>query len=179
MAVTICTLLIGCDSEPAICAHTDPSGCNASGHADKCGSDSNFGGAFSNAQSGPITAARAAAWSPTIRWRGGDRYLLGVNYPYFHYGNDFGGNAWGSYGVHDPTTYAAVDADFAKMESLGIHTVRWFVFTDGRAGITFDAAGMPTGIDEFVTKDFDAALEIAQRHNVGINFVLTRLQVYV
>ena len=98
--------------------------------------------------------------------------MLGVNYPYFHYGNDFGGNAWGSYGVHDPTTYAAVDADFAQMESLGIHTVRWFVFTDGRAGITFDAAGMPTGIDEFVTKDFDAALEIAQRHNVGINFVL-------
>jgi len=31
---------------------------------------------------------------------------------------------------------------------------------------------MPSGIDEFVTKDFDAALEIAQRHNIGINFVL-------
>ena len=31
---------------------------------------------------------------------------------------------------------------------------------------------MPSGIDEFVIKDFDAALEIAQRHNIGINFVL-------
>jgi hypothetical protein len=65
-----------------------------------------------------------------------------------------------------------VDADFARMSSLGVRTVRWFVFADGRAGITFDAAGLPSGLDEFVMRDFDAALEIAQRHNIGINFVL-------
>ncbi|MEO5951913.1 MAG: glycoside hydrolase family 2 TIM barrel-domain containing protein [Chloroflexia bacterium] len=118
------------------------------------------------------TPTPAMAWSPAVRWRGGDWYLLGVNYPYYHYGNDFGGNTWGSYGVHDPATYAAVDADFAKLSSLGVRTVRWFVFADGRAGIVFDAAGMPTGLDEFVMQDFDAALEIAQRYNIGINFVL-------
>ena len=114
----------------------------------------------------------AGAWAPTIRWRGGDRYLLGVNYPYHRYGNDFGGNGWGSYGVHDPSTYAEVDADFARLSSLGVRTVRWFVFADGRAGITFDAAGLPTGLDAFVMPDFDAALEIAQRHNIGLNLVL-------
>jgi hypothetical protein len=118
------------------------------------------------------TATPALAWSPNIQWRGGEWYLLGVNYPYYHYGNDFGGNVWGSYGVHDPSTNAAVDADFEQMAAMGIRTVRWFVFADGRAGITYDAAGMPSGIDEFVTQDFDAALEIAQRHNIGINFVL-------
>jgi hypothetical protein len=116
--------------------------------------------------------APLTVWSPSIRWRGEDWYLLGVNYPYFHYGNDFGGNAWGSYGVHDPSTYAQVDADFARMSSLGVRTVRWFVFADGRAGITFDAAGLPSGLDEFVMRDFDDALEIAQHHNIGINFVL-------
>src|SRR5215210_8103880 len=120
----------------------------------------------------PATATPISVWSPTIRWRGGDWYLLGVNYPYLHYGNDFGGNAWGSYGVHDPTTYAEVDADFAKMASLGVRTVRWFVFADGRAGITYDAAGLPSGLDEFVFQDFDAALEIAERHNIALNFVL-------
>jgi hypothetical protein len=111
-------------------------------------------------------------WSPFIRWRGGDWYLLGANYPYYHYGNDFGGNAWGSYGVHDPSSYATVDADFARMSSLGVRTVRWFAFADGRAGITFDEEGLPSGLDEFVFRDFDAALEIAQRHKIGINFVL-------
>jgi hypothetical protein len=95
-----------------------------------------------------------------------------VNYPYYHYGNDFGGNAWGSYGVHDPATYATIDADFARLSSLGVRTVRWFTFADGRAGITYDAAGLPSGLDEFVIRDFDAALEIAQRHNIAINFVL-------
>jgi hypothetical protein len=95
-----------------------------------------------------------------------------VNYPFHQYGNDFGGNAWGSYGVHDPKTYEQVDADFAEMSELGVRTVRWFAFADGRAGITYDEEGMPTGLDEFVFQDFDAALEIAQRHNIGINFIL-------
>ncbi|MEO8285467.1 MAG: glycoside hydrolase family 2 TIM barrel-domain containing protein [Chloroflexota bacterium] len=124
-------------------------------------------GANSGKQATPGTG-----WSQAINWRGGDWYLLGVNYPYYHYGNDFGGNAWGNYGVHDPATYAAVDADFTKLSSLGVRTVRWFVFADGRAGIMFDAEGLPTGLDEFVMQDFDAALEIAQKHNIGLNLVL-------
>jgi hypothetical protein len=120
----------------------------------------------------PTATTEGEGWSQTIRWRGGDRFLLGVNYPYHQYGNDFGGNAWGSYGVHDPKTYEVVDADFEQLSSMGVRTVRWFVFTDGRAGIKFDGEGMPSGLDEFVMQDFDAALEIAQRHNIGLNLVL-------
>jgi hypothetical protein len=130
------------------------------------------GRATATATSPASPAVPLTAWSPFIRWRGGDWYLLGVNYPYYHYGNDFGANAWGSYGVHDPASYATVDTDFARLSSLGVRTVRWFAFADGRAGITFDEAGLPSGLDEFVFQDFDAALEIAQRHNIGINFVL-------
>jgi hypothetical protein len=120
----------------------------------------------------PTTTPTAPAFAQTIRWRGGDWYLLGVNYPYHSYGNDFGGNAWGSYGVHDPNTYKEIDSDFAQLSSLGVRTVRWFVFTDARAGIEFDSAGMPSGLDEFVFSDFDAALEIAERHNIALNLVL-------
>ena len=165
LGLMLLTLLIGCNnpappvSTPtpvALAPQTTPTGTVAS----------------PTSKPVPPTATTVAAWAPTVRWRGGDWYLLGVNYPYLHYGNDFGGNAWGSYGVHDRGTYAEVNADFAKMSSLGVRTVRWFVFADGRAGITYDAAGLPSGIDEFVIQDFDAALEIAERHNIGLNFVL-------
>lgn len=108
----------------------------------------------------------------TVSWRGGAWFLLGLNYPYYHYGNDFGGNAWGAYGVHDPATYATVDADFARMAALGVHMVRWFVFADGRAGIVYDETGLPTGLDQWVFPDFDAALALATRHNLGLDLVL-------
>ena len=60
-----------------------------------------------------------------IPWQGSGSYLNGADYPWVHYGNDFGGNAWGAYGVHEPGTRATVDADFARMERQGIHLTRW------------------------------------------------------
>src|SRR5947209_11486430 len=57
----------------------------------------------STAEATPTLAG--ARWSSTVNWRGGSWYLLGVNYPYYHYGNDFGDNDWGTYVVHDPKTY--------------------------------------------------------------------------
>jgi endoglucanase len=107
-----------------------------------------------------------------IHWRGQDLFLLGANYPYFSYANDFGANAWGTYGVHTPATYAAIDADFARMRAVGMNSVRWFMFSDGRSGILYDDHGMPTGIDEYVLLDLDAALEIAERHQILVTFVL-------
>ena len=166
------TLLIGCDGPPPAVPTPLPLAPTPIANPTRAASASTIPQSSPTATLVSPAATPAAAWSQTIRWRGGDWYLLGVNYPYYHYGNDFGGNAWGSYGVHDPDTYDVVDADFAQMSSLGMRTVRWFVFTDGRAGITFDAEGLPSGLDEFVLPDFDAALEIAQRHNIGLNLVL-------
>ncbi|HUZ00253.1 MAG TPA: GDSL-type esterase/lipase family protein [Thermomicrobiaceae bacterium] len=117
-------------------------------------------------------AVAAAPASNGVAWNGSTRFLVGVNYPWRSYGNDFGRNAWGSYGVHDPKTYAAVDADFASMAAMGIQVVRWFVFADGRAGITFDPSGLPTGLDDAVFPDLDAALAIARRHHIGLDLVL-------
>ncbi len=50
--------------------------------------------------------------------------------------------------------------------------VRWFLFCDGRAGIRFSPGGYPLGLDDFVFRDVDAALEIAGRHGIRIMFVL-------
>ncbi len=114
----------------------------------------------------------ARATPGTIAWRGGDWFLLGVNYPWHRYGNDFGANAWGSFGVGQPETAAAVAADFARLRESGVRVVRWFVFADGRAGIAFDGAGLPTGLDEEVLPDLDAALALAEEHGLSLNLVL-------
>ncbi len=88
------------------------------------------------------------------------KFLLGANYPWKSYGGDFGGNAWGTYGVHTaPDVYAG---QFQQMADAQLQVVRWFVFTDGRAGIIFDNSGTPSGLDTNVLADFDAAIAIAR-----------------
>lgn len=101
-----------------------------------------------------------------------DCFLVGVNYPYYHYGNDFGANAWGSYGIHDPGTYAQIESDFAALSAAGVRLVRWFVFADARAGVTFDMAGTPTGVDAYLFADLDALLSIAEQHGIRLDLVL-------
>lgn len=106
----------------------------------------------------------------TIPVDGGEFFLLGANYPWKSYGGDFGGNAWGTFGVH--TKPAEYDADFLKMSGAGVQVVRWFVFTDGRAGVVFDNSGTPTGLGEHVLTDFDAAIGVARQHGVYLVPVL-------
>lgn len=146
------------------------------------------------------TASGEAVFAPgvgLVRWRAGDavgllrsarvgssqlgrpvlgpssriagRFALGVNYPWLQYGNDFGGNAWGNYGVHAGGTYAA---DFADLKAKGVRVVRWFVFADMRGGITFDPSGTPTGINSWVRADFQAALDLAETHDLRLLPVL-------
>lgn len=105
-------------------------------------------------------------------------FLHGCNYPWstdgrtVFYGLDFGANAWGSHlGVS--TRRAAVAHDFDAMAALGFTAARWFVFCDGRAGIVFDEAGVPAGLDPHMFRDMDAALEIAR--DAGIRLVLVAL----
>ena len=114
----------------------------------------------------------AGASSNRISWAGGSWYLQGTNYPWHGYGTDFGANAWGVSGVHTTASYNAIDADFAAMAAEGVHSTRWWVFSDGRAGITFDSAGMPSGIDSNVFPDLDAAVQIAAKHNIYLDLVL-------
>ena len=106
------------------------------------------------------------------------RYWHGCNYPWstdgttVFYGMDFGANIWGSHlGVS--TRRDAVRRDFEEMAALGLVVARWFVFGDGRAGITFDDRSLPSGLDSAFFVDLDAALEIAR--DTGISLVLVLL----
>ncbi len=85
-------------------------------------------------------------------------FLAGVNYPWSNYGWDFGDNAWGHKGVSEPSSRAAVEADFAFLKSKGVKVARWFVFCDGRASPEFGADGAVTGFDPHFFADLDAAL---------------------
>ncbi|MEO8482644.1 MAG: hypothetical protein ABI634_10570 [Acidobacteriota bacterium] len=65
-----------------------------------------------------------------------------------------------------------LDDNFASLRASGVGIVRWFLFCDGRAGIAFDPNGVPTGLDAFVFPDVDAALDLAERHDVRVVFSL-------
>jgi hypothetical protein len=61
---------------------------------------------------------------------------------------------------------------FAQLSASGVESVRWFLLCDGRAGIRFNDGGRPLGLDEFIVRDLDTAIEAARLHRVQIIFVL-------
>lgn len=102
----------------------------------------------------------------------GSKFAPGINYPWNHYGRDFGANAWGHTGVSLPAEASRVDADFETMSNHGVQITRWFVFGDGRSGIVVAKDGTPTGLDEHVLNDLDVAISIARKHKVYVILVL-------
>jgi len=100
-------------------------------------------------------------------------FLTGANLPWIHYGIDFGANAWRpDGGVARPDDRALLDRTFETLAASGVECVRWFLFCDGRAGVTFSERGRPQGLDPFVFRDVDAALDVARRHGIRVMFVM-------
>jgi hypothetical protein len=103
--------------------------------------------------------------------------IAGINYPWTiyqgkaNYGCDFGRNQWNS---HTGVTMHPDDvrADFDAMAAAGIEVTRWFVFTDGRGGITWSESGELIGLDEQFDADMSAALDIATATSVRLCLVL-------
>ena len=90
-----------------------------------------------------------------------------------HYGIDFGANAWRPHGgVGQDDERAHLDAAFGRLTGAGVDHVRWFLLCDGRAGIRFTGGGRPEGLDAFVLRDIDTALDAAGRHGIKVMFVL-------
>lgn len=106
----------------------------------------------------------------TVPVGGEEAFLLGLNYPWRSYGGDFGGNAWGTYGVH--TQPDAYGGDLDQIDAMRAGVVRWFVFTDGRAGITFAGDGTPTGLGDHVVEDLTKAAELARARGLYLVPVL-------
>lgn len=166
----------GTSDEPPPTSNTDPTtfpatssgSTGAASLTDPTGNDDATG----NDDDGTTTFDPQGVVPPgsTIPVGGDDHFLLGANYPWRSYGGDFGGNGWGVYGVH--TAPNAYDADFATMTGARLEVIRWFVFTDGRAGIVFDNSGTPTGLGDYVLDDFNAAITIAKQRGAYLVPVL-------
>ena len=99
------------------------------------------------------------------------RFHRGVNLPWISYGCDFGRNAWqpggglSARGVSDQAKQL-----FDQLARANATLVRWFLFTDGRAGIRF-AGDEPAGVDDFLIPDVEVALDVA--HTCGVEILFT------
>jgi hypothetical protein len=98
-------------------------------------------------------------------------FLLSVNYPWVHYGQDFGRSLSGVHGVSTSETRKAVAEDFERMRAAGITLARWFLLCDGRSGLSVNK-GIPTGPDELLFADVAAALELARQFELRLCFSL-------
>jgi hypothetical protein len=127
----------------------------------------------SSAAPAPAAPSPALPRGSRIPAAGGSYFLSGVNYPqYRYYGGDIATLAsvdqdcvWYYDSAFD---YTAIDHDFAEMQASGVHTVRWWLFGDGRGAPEFDRAGKVTGLDATFFAHMDQAMQIAARHNIYI-----------
>lgn len=104
-----------------------------------------------------------------INWQGKSWNVTGVNMPWYNWGCDFGCNNNG--GVSQ--TKNTISTKFAEVRGSGLHVVRWWVFPGNNAWqIMTDTSGKPTGLNPAIYADFDAALQLAETHDLYYNFVL-------
>ena len=100
-------------------------------------------------------------------------FVRGANLPWIRYGIDFGANLWRpGGGVAQPDSRELLDTKLSQAAAANISIVRWFLVCDGRAGIEFSADGRPSGLDNRVFPDMDAAIDALGRHGLQVMFVL-------
>jgi hypothetical protein len=108
-----------------------------------------------------------------MRWPQPLDFFVGANLPWLSYGGDFGANAWHpDGGVGRPEPRLALRATLDRLAGAGLTHVRWFVLCDGRAGLRTAPDGEPEGLDDFVLRDGDAAVEELARAGLFAIFVL-------
>lgn len=114
------------------------------------------------------------------------RYFVGVNVPWYTWACDFGcrndttrssppcqyGGCGGGQGISAPAVYIAMDDQFSRVQEAGIHTVRWWMFQGNAWQIGRDETGAPTSLNPVVYDDLDAALTLAEKHDLAYDLVL-------
>lgn len=121
-------------------------------------------------------AAKACEDGCDVPWGvphlGRRRFMLGVNYPWYDFGSDFGGlAAWGTAGVAASAPQHA--AALARMREHGAGVVRWWMFPDFRGdAVRFDDAGEPQGLAGTAIADIHEALALAEQADVYLELCL-------
>ena len=107
-----------------------------------------------------------------MRWPAEKAFWLGVNLPWMHYGGDFGANRWRpGGGVGQSDRRAELRAALGRLAGQGVIIIRWFMLADGRAGLRESPSGDLVGLDDFVLRDADAAIEELERARLRAIFV--------
>ena len=108
-----------------------------------------------------------------MRWPADEDFWIGVNLPWMNYGGDFGANAWREGGgVGRPGERLVLRNALARVAGEGLTCIRWFMLCDGRAGLRMAADGALEGLDDFVFRDADAAVEELDRAGLSALLVL-------
>ena len=108
-----------------------------------------------------------------MRWPAHEDFWIGINLPWLSYGGDFGANAWRKDGgVGRPGERRVLRDTLARIADEGLTRVRWFMLCDGRAGLRMAPDGSLAGLDEFVFRDADAAVDELGRAGLSAIFVL-------
>jgi hypothetical protein len=98
-------------------------------------------------------------------------FLLGVNYPWRKYGEDFGEVDGKHAGISSPDAQKEIVREFEQIRETGISVVRWFLFGDGRGGFHADK-GIARKPDKFLLADVNALLQLALQNDLKICFSL-------
>ena len=103
-----------------------------------------------------------------------NRFVLGANVPWIHYGVDIGTSAWRPEGgLHTHAEDAALLRQvFERLRADGVQTARFYLLADGRAGVRFADDGTSEALDGSVFADVDMVLDAARTSGVGLLLVL-------
>ncbi|MCC7370741.1 MAG: cellulase family glycosylhydrolase [Chloroflexi bacterium] len=116
-------------------------------------------------------AVQASSPGSRISWQGSSWYLHGANVPWYGWACDFGCGP-NSGGVSASWTRDILSQRFAQARASGIRVLRWWTLPGNAWQINRDANDHPTSLNPAVYADFDAALQLAEQHDLYYNFVL-------
>jgi hypothetical protein len=122
-------------------------------------------------EAAPAPAATPAPTRPPspnrIEWQGNQWYLHGANMPWHNWRLDFGGANSGVAAVGEKRIAPRLE----EASKAGVKVVRWWVFEGDAWQVQRDASG-PIGLHDNIWRDFDKAVELAERYDLYYQFVL-------
>jgi hypothetical protein len=118
----------------------------------------------------PTVPGGGAGSESRIMWQGQEWYLHGANLPWYNWSCDFGCNSNG--GVSSNAVKNAIEPTLEDASQAGMKNIRWWMFPGNPWQINTNGSGTPTGINNAVFADIDAALALAEEYDLYYTFVL-------